>query len=80
MIKEDEILVVKTILEHCKKEYDHIPTDKLYSLGINYKRLEYILEKLTWFIESGISVRTGWLRIPVWEIKEYYKNVHKIML
>jgi hypothetical protein len=79
MIKEDEILVVKTILEHCKKDHDLIPTDTLLELPMNGKRLLYLMNKF-WFIEYGVNVMFGWLECSPWEIKEYYKNVHGVEL
>ena len=79
-IKQDEIDVVKVILNHCENLHDMIPTEELEKLDINHKRLYYLLNKLTWFIEYGVSVYYGWLCQSPLEIRDYYKRVHKVCL
>ena len=79
-IKPDEIRLVKLILYHCKKEYDPIPTQDIFDLNMNPKRLEYLINKLTWFIEYGVSPYYGWLEIKPQEIKQIYKNKYGVDL
>jgi len=80
-VKDDEILVVKTILNKCKKPGDMIPTEDILNLNINKKRLYYLLNKLTWFIESGVSVYHGWINwdCSISQIKDYYKTKHRVI-
>lgn len=47
MIRDDEILLVKTILKYCKKPYDMLPRNEIDKLNINHKRLYYLLMKMT---------------------------------
>ncbi len=81
MIKEDEILVIRTILNDCKKPYDNIPTQKLLNLGINEKRLYYLLGKLSnkGIIEYGVNIRGSWLNIEVEKVKEIYKKNNVVL-
>ena len=79
-IKPDEIELVQLILKYCKKDHDMIPTEEIFKMDINHKRLEYLINKLTWFINYGVSPYYGWLDIPPWEIKIIYKNKYGVDL
>ncbi len=78
-VKDDEILVVQTILCHCFKEYDPIPTEDLMKLNIPPKRLLYLLNKMDHFIEYGVNVMYGWLCADPAYIRNYYNHTHRVI-
>ena len=61
MIKEDEIQLVKAILKYCKNPYDLIPHEEITNLKIHVKRLNYLLNKMSHFIEYGVNIFYGWI-------------------
>ena len=75
MIKKDEILLVKTILKHCKKRYDMLHRVSIDRLEMNYKRLLYILHKMcnNNLLNYGVNVYFGWIDKDPSEIIEYYR-------
>ncbi len=81
-IKEDELLLIRTILEYCKKPYDVLPRAAIYKLNMNPKRLLYLLNKMNGkeFINYGVNVYFGWLDKEPSYIINYYKNTHGIKL
>ena len=79
-IKQDEIELVKLILSHCTKPYDRIPTEKIDALDIHPKRIDYLLHKMSHFIEYGINVWYGWIDQSPQYIRDYYKRVHEVEL
>lgn len=80
MIKEDEILLIRTILEHCIVPYDMLPTEEIEKLPIPPKRINYLLHKMSHFIEYGVNIWFGWICETTKYIKDYYKNTHNIIL
>lgn len=80
MIKEDEILLVKTILKHCKEGHEMLPRKAIMKLGINWKRLDYLLLKLNGrdLLNYGIMPICGWIDKEPSEIIKYYKEKHGV--
>jgi hypothetical protein len=79
-IKDDEIELVRFILKWCKKPYDMLPTVGIFDLDIPPKRILYLLNKMTHFIEYGVNVYLGWIDQDPSYIRDYYKNVHGVEL
>jgi len=79
-VKQDEIELVQTILKYCKEPYDMLPTEQISNLSIHPKRINYLLLKMTHFINYGVNVWYGWIEQDSEYIKNYYKNTHGVIL
>lgn len=77
MIKEDEILLIKTILKNCKERYDMLHRVSIDKLNMNHKRLLYLLHKMcnNGLLNYGVNVYFGWIDKEPLEIIEHYKKL-----